>query len=594
MTKISVRSSEPRVSSGDEGALRPAESAATRLRWLILASLGPVAAGACGGRSFATDLEDDGVGVSVGGTGGSGASAMGGASYGGLGGTSSGGQGGSFSVGGSAGYGGSGYGGSGGASVGNTGGSFGVPMPGYLPGECLMATELGGGFQRCETGQLHRPSIGTCASPLPRVLAFSEEELLAIHAAAIERGIVEQLPGILPCADDLQCTALPNGYCEATPNDDELTECRYGCVSDSQCESGSVCLCGDPVGTCVPALCDSDAECTGDLRCAAYDPAPGCTSFSLLPVFKCQSYQDECAHAGHCPPGAPYCTSVGDRFACVSGGCAVPGRPFLVGALPRLAGSAPRADFSERGALADAPLHPLVADDAELRIDLAQAWTRIGLMEHASIAAFARFALQLLALGAPPELLTSTARAIEDETRHARSCFALARRYSGADVGPGPLDVSDAIGACDLREAVLTSIDEGCIGETLAALEAAEAAQHCIDPLTRALLQDIARDEAEHAALAWRFVAWALPRCSDAIVAEVRAKFRRALAEEPRRASAIDRSERELLHFGVVGPRVSAQLRRSALRETLRPCAEALLGSLSLERAPRAPAPAAS
>jgi len=448
-----------------------------------------------------------------------------------------------------------------------------------------MATELGGGFQRCETGQVHRSSIGSCASPLPRDYAFTDDELVALQVAAIERGLgAVDLPTILPCSDDRHCTAMPYGYCKATPNSDALSECRYGCVRDNDCDSGSVCLCGDPVGTCVPALCDSDAECAGDLRCIAYDPSPGCSSFTLLPVFKCQTYQDECSHDGHCVPGA-HCTSTGDRFSCVDPGCGVPGRPFLVDAVPRLAGSAPRADFSERGALAEAPLHPVVADDAELRTLLAQAWTRIGLMEHASIAAFARFALQLLGLGAPPELLMSTARAIEDETRHARSCFALARRYAGEDIGPGALDVSDALGACDLREAVLTSIDEGCIGETLAALEAAEAAQHCIDPSTRTLLEGIARDEAEHAALAWRFVAWALPRCSDQLVAEVRAKFRRALwLDEARAAGSIDRSERELLHFGVVGPRVSAELRRSALRETLGPCAAALLGSIAGER----------
>jgi hypothetical protein len=36
---------------------------------------------------------------------------------------------------------------------------------------------------------------------------------------------------------------------------------------------------------------------------------------------------------------------------------------------------------------------------------LAKHWTEVALMAHASIAAFARFSLDALSLGAPPELL---------------------------------------------------------------------------------------------------------------------------------------------------------------------------------------------
>lgn len=582
----SAAASARSVSTRNERAqLRSEQTAAARLRWLILASLGPITAAACGGRSMASDFDDE-IGLGDGGTAGGGAGGAAGSGVlpprGGRGGGGAGGVGGTAS-GGYAGYAGSAVaGGAGTAMIGNGGTGMASSV---VPGECFDSISLGAGFERCETGQLHRTRVdGVCSSPLPRDYSFTSEELVALQLAAIERGLdATALAEILPCVYDEQCGDLPNGYCAATPGGALLSECRYGCVSDGECDSGSICLCGDPVGTCVPALCDDDLECAGDLRCVAYDPSPGCDSFTLLPVFRCQTYQDECASDLDCSPAAPHCTSIGDRFACVSGGCGIPGRPFLVGAAPRLAGTALRADFSERGALAEAPLHPLVADDPELCARLAQAWVDIGLMEHASVAAFARFALQLLALGAPPELLASTARAMEDETRHARACFALARRYCGEDVGPGPLDVSDALGACDLRESVLTTVDEGCIGETLAALEAAEAAQHCVDPVTRALLEDIARDEAQHAALAWRFLAWALPRCSDELLGRVRAKFVRALAaSEP--AAPIDRAERELLHFGVVGPRVSAELRRSALRETLLPCAEALLGPLAVDR----------
>ena len=46
---------------------------------------------------------------------------------------------------------------------------------------------------------------------------------------------------------------------------------------------------------------------------------------------------------------------------------------------------------------------------------IAQHWTRAAQMEHASVAAFSRFSLQLLAVGAPPSLLEDAHRAALDE-----------------------------------------------------------------------------------------------------------------------------------------------------------------------------------
>jgi hypothetical protein len=49
-----------------------------------------------------------------------------------------------------------------------------------------------------------------------------------------------------------------------------------------------------------------------------------------------------------------------------------------------------------------------------------------------------------------------------------------------------------------LESIVIAAIEEGCIGETVAALEAAEALAHCADPEARRVLE-ISRDETEHA-----------------------------------------------------------------------------------------------
>ena len=116
-----------------------------------------------------------------------------------------------------------------------------------------------------------------------------------------------------------------------------------------------------------------------------------------------------------------------------------------------------------------------------VRAELATRWTEVALMEHASIAAFARFALEILSLGAPPELLVQTHAAMTDETVHARDAFALASAYAGRAVGPGALDVGAALSSRTPLDIVRTTILEGCIGETVAAVEAAEAREHATD-----------------------------------------------------------------------------------------------------------------
>lgn len=91
-----------------------------------------------------------------------------------------------------------------------------------------------------------------------------------------------------------------------------------------------------------------------------------------------------------------------------------------------------RADWSGEEAL---DVSGIPASEREA---IARGWARAGLLEHASIAAFARFTLQLLALGAPPALVLDARAAIGDETEHARLCFTIASAYAGRPLGPWP------------------------------------------------------------------------------------------------------------------------------------------------------------
>jgi hypothetical protein len=141
----------------------------------------------------------------------------------------------------------------------------------------------------------------------------------------------------------------------------------------------------------------------------------------------------------------------------------------------------------------------------------AAAWAAAGSDEHASIAAFSRLALQLLAHGAPSELLRAVHQAAIDEVAHAERCWALARHFGEAIVSAGAFPFREAV-AVDVTLAALAAdaVREGCLGETLGAHLTAVAAELATEPEVRAELGAIARDEAEHAVLSYRIVAWAL------------------------------------------------------------------------------------
>jgi hypothetical protein len=150
------------------------------------------------------------------------------------------------------------------------------------------------------------------------------------------------------------------------------------------------------------------------------------------------------------------------------------------------------------------------------------------------VASFARFALDLLAVGAPAELLAAAQRAGLDEVRHAELCFRLASAYAGAPLMPGPFLFAGSVAvAGDIAGLAVSAVKEGCVGETLAAIQASEQHAAATDPAVRAALAVIAADEARHAELAWRTVAWAVAAGGAEVRRAVRAAFAEALATTP-------------------------------------------------------------
>lgn len=125
-------------------------------------------------------------------------------------------------------------------------------------------------------------------------------------------------------------------------------------------------------------------------------------------------------------------------------------------------------------------------------------------LEHGSVAAFAALSLELLALGAPADLVAAAHTAALDEIRHAQVFCALASALRGAPVGPGPLAVPAARPA-DVDRLIVETVVDGCVGETLGSLLFQEIARQA-PPALGALFAQVAEEEAQHAELAFRVV----------------------------------------------------------------------------------------
>jgi hypothetical protein len=253
------------------------------------------------------------------------------------------------------------------------------------------------------------------------------------------------------------------------------------------------------------------------------------------------------------------------------------GRPFSVGDEVRQAPVISRADWKraqqgdERSALT-----------SELARALAAEWEQDAALEHASIASFARLTLELLALGAPSELVRESQAASLDEIHHAELCFALASRYRGSPVGPGLLPIDGAIGRPELLVLAAETVREGCVGETLASLLATAQLERATDPSVRSALERIAEDEARHAELSWKIVRWALLTGGEAVQHAVRLAFEQAVAASRIEPAGIESasagSSGEAWHaHGRLLPDERRAVVRSGLLEVIEPCARALL-----------------
>jgi hypothetical protein len=377
-------------------------------------------------------------------------------------------------------------------------------------------TETGGGIDACEAGCEGATMIADGWVQCP------DGTINRMYPGVVEPTIAaEPCMGTedeFECMTDADCTgsAFSTRKCVSADEWDaqglhvDVCKCAYACASDEECQTqlgGTICTPPEIAGEgwdrpqCLHADCFENSQCGECGECALAKRFDGCgTAIGIA----CRTASDECRTSDEC--SGLDCFPYFENWSCVGQDC-FPGRPLLVDERARTASARQRDDWmASRDEL-----------PGELREDvrLAAHWSEVAALEHASVASFARFGLQLLSLGAPPELLRATARAALDEVAHARLAYGLASAYGGARMGPGSLDLRGALAKASWREVVRGLIVEACVGETLNVAEAMAAIDEQPTAAIRAVLERIAADELRHAQLAWRTLAWLLRGADD-------------------------------------------------------------------------------
>jgi hypothetical protein len=170
-----------------------------------------------------------------------------------------------------------------------------------------------------------------------------------------------------------------------------------------------------------------------------------------------------------------------------------------------------------------------------------KAWTSAAFQEFRTAAACAATLRSLLEARAPVDLIAFASRFPLDEMVHVELCSRVAAEFGGP-VGltydPGDLAVDFGV-ADPLLRAAHEVVAYFCVGEALSIPLLHGTWKAATHPLTRAVLERIVRDEADHGQFGWAFLDWAAPHLTDADRAALGVTADRAVAGVRRNWDAV-------------------------------------------------------
>lgn len=230
-------------------------------------------------------------------------------------------------------------------------------------------------------------------------------------------------------------------------------------------------------------------------------------------------------------------------------------------------------------------------DHRPTREALAAQWRENGRTEHASVAAFARLTLDLITLGAPPELVADANRDALDEIRHAELCFGLAWAIDGRVESPGAFPAAARARMLSrsrtlaLAELAVDSLVDGALHEGVSARIIAKLAKRCEAPAIQSILKEIAADEGRHARHGWDVVRWCLTEGGEPVARALEGAVR-ALPEAMSSPILDEARDGSWERWGIMGEALEAEEHEATRVDLERRIAQAI----EMNRSARQPA----
>jgi rubrerythrin len=143
----------------------------------------------------------------------------------------------------------------------------------------------------------------------------------------------------------------------------------------------------------------------------------------------------------------------------------------------------------------------------------ANAWARRFLIETEAAVRFGELAHRLWQAGAASPLIELAERASGDERRHAAHCAHYVREFGGEVPPPVSRVVEYAPGHLTPDQRLAYEVvAQSCVAETQSTATLVTLLDAARDARLKSVLQELARDEVQHARLGWAYLAWAQSR----------------------------------------------------------------------------------
>lgn len=294
---------------------------------------------------------------------------------------------------------------------------------------------------------------------------FDPEALGALLADSSARAVFVdwvESQGALRCAEYARLVAQPRT---------ELTHARLAELTPQVWRYFREVVACVPIRRCGLEFCPKQWEAIAVTRAAAMRKCPGC-----------KRYVQFAPDPTSIPASGPFVLEPSIVFQPEwERSRVIVGRPLLVDGVTHAASLATQGQHTA--------LHQAAAD------------------EHAAIATFARTLCELMARGAPLELIKRTQAALADEVRHTEMTLNLLKQQGNSTQGFGPLRAAVAPLERSLAD-FIADVRAGAESERLATEAAQAQADAERDEERKAFYQTLATDEARHAQLALDTVSW--------------------------------------------------------------------------------------